>query len=907
MERRAGGVPFAPRARRPISAGLAGRFDAVAEGRVAGDAAGEGGGAGRFDGADQRRIGARRGAQAETRHDDERHAEAEAEDEPEDRIEPGNAQRPEPLVVALQQEAEGHQDDGGDDDRRREPGSLLRNPEDRRERGSEGYASDPADANGDDDREEAQHSPQRSARSPHEREERHERDAREIDEVGESGRRELHACVARMLGIASTSVHVARRAIAACASLLLFASSLGAQESPGATSVLATLRFDNAAETRPVGLVVSTAVPFAPGRVRDVATIGLDAPGEVEALERHGDGSLRWVRVRCIPSWKGLRATFVELRDDGARPRLPDGEFGVPPPIRLVLEDLDGIEREGRPGDWTVVEESTLRSVWRADGAHVATPGTGGPDVVPRLLQFTVFLERFRGAAFSRATVVLRNDPLGRPTGALRVRSYRLELEDPTWRAGLAWAKKNGSTEERVLGGGDRLWLLPRGTKDLWLGDGQTKAWRCVFEPSGDAALLRALVHTIEHPFLPGLVPAEIIASRAWGDLGDMVLGPPPATAAQLASAEAHRAFTTREYGWSGPWGDVRDTHQTGSPRNGLSSDGVLRSLQTGLGTWFDLTWERATQQALRPLLRDFRAADHPGALLFEGMPHPKWPDRLGREQGPDPRLARFRDGTSGGWRTETHGWNGFDEEHFTVDDLYAVHLLTGDPWVRFELQAIGQALLTYRFAKEDVPAASARADGWVLRGLVQLHRALGDPAYLEAAARLVRGLEATRGKGPMRWLHELPPDPRQLVNHPFEMVWQVAIAVNGLAAYHEATGDALAKRILLDAADFLVHHGWDAEQGAFRRSVATDGSGLSMPETGPGGTQSWIASALVAAHRLDPKPEYAILAEGIHRPVAGANATFERGGLQWTWWQSFLRWKYDRERASAPRRSDAR
>jgi hypothetical protein len=654
--------------------------------------------------------------------------------------------------------------------------------------------------------------------------------------------------------------------------------------------VIYSLRLDHAGDARPAGATLVTAVPFAPGVVADLNDVGFDVPGEAEVVERHGDGSVRWARFYFSPNWRALKGVTVTLKRGGIRPPLPKVDWIEPPAFDLVITDPDGIERRAAVGQWTVVEDRGLRQVLRADGAHARYREREATADV--FYQYSVFVERFPGAKFFFVTVVLRNDPQSDAPGPARFQSYRIESHDPKVQIAAAWSRENGCTS--VDGGS--LWLLPKGSKDLWLGDGQTKMWRLVVDGSGDAARLRSLVRLRESPILPGLFPKEIAMTRAFGDLGDMVLGPPPASAAKLALEFADTTKRTREFGWNGPWGDVRDTHQTGSPRNGLSSDGVLRSLQTGHREWFDATWQKISQHALRPILRGVRAADHPDSLLFEGMPHPKFRDRIGREKDYLPRFSSFREGTSGGYRQETHGWNGFDHEHFTVDDLYYCYLLTGDPWIRFELDGIGQALLTYEFAKKPETTKSSRGDGWVLRGLCQLYKSLGDAAYLAAAKNLVAGMEACRGKGAMKWLHENDPDPRQLSNHPFEMPWQVAIAVDGLALYHDLTRDPAASRMIEDLADFLVKDGWNAADGVFRKSVATDGSGAFVNETERAGTQSWIASALVVAHRLHKKPEYMILADGLYREVRATNATFEHGGIQWTWWQSYLRDAYDRD-----------
>ncbi|MFN0208049.1 MAG: hypothetical protein ACKVS6_17220 [Planctomycetota bacterium] len=678
--------------------------------------------------------------------------------------------------------------------------------------------------------------------------------------------------------------------------LAAFCGARVSAQSAAPPEILHTLRLDHRGEARPAGYTITTAVPFAPGAVFDIKDIGFDVPGEIEALERHGDGSIRWARFQCQPNWRALKGISVNITRGGARPALPAPVWNEPPKLTLILTDPAGVERSATVDHYQMVESRALRQVLRADGVHKTDKVTDPAESA--LYSYTVFLERFSDAPFFFVTLLLRNDSQSNPHGAVRFDSYRMECNDPKAEIGAAWMDENGCILQKdglKPDAGTVLWLLPKNMNNLWLGDGQTKMWRLVVDTSGDAARFRSLIKIRERPILPGIQPSDMIKTRTWGDHGDMVLGPPPTAAAKLALEHADQARRTREFGWNGAWGDVKDTHQTGSPRNGLSSDGVLRTLQTGHREWFDATYQKVSQQALRPILRDIKASEHPECLLFEGVPHPKFKDRIGRETNYSSRFAKFREGTSGTYRKETHGWNGFDHEHFTVDDLYACYLLTGDPWIQFELSGIGQAILTYEFGKKPATTHSSRGDGWVLRAFCQLYKSLGDKIYLDAAKNLVLGMDAARGKGNIKWLHENEPDPRQLTNHPFEMPWQTAIAINGLAAYYELSKDELAKTIALDAADFLVKDAWSKDEGVFKRAIATDGSGAFINETERAGTQSWIASALIAAYRLKPKAEYIILADSLYREVKLSNATFERGGLQWTWWQSYLRHTYDK------------
>lgn len=665
------------------------------------------------------------------------------------------------------------------------------------------------------------------------------------------------------------------------------------------------IRLDHTAETAPRGVTLVTAIPFAQGEVLNINEIGADMPVTLEPVERHRDGSVKWARAEIRPEWKTTKGVTLHLDRSGVRPPPPEAAFPPPPTLQLTLTDAAGVIRRATVGPFTTISDSRLRRVLRADGYHLLDPNAPLPQAAvdaggapPRLLQYTCYIQQFPGEAFSFVTVVLRNDPPSSPPGAVRFGSYQMECSDAGARIAVAFARENDIPQDPRTTGERAVMLLPTGIRDPWLGDGQTKMWRCVVDGSGDTRRLVSLLKLLENPVLPGITPAAFIATRAFGLRGDVVLGPPPSSSLKLATADADRARSKFEYGWAGPWGDYKDTHQTGSPRNGLASEGVLRTIQTGHREWFDIAWRKTSQHALRPMIRSIDAREHPDLLLFEGMPHPKWKDRLGRGEPADPRLGPLKQDLSGTYRRETHGWNGFDHEHFTIDDLESVYLLTGDPWLRSELAAIGEALLTYDFAKKPVTTKSSRGDGWVLRGLCQLYQRLGDGRFLDAARSLVAGMESERGKGNLKYLHESSPDPRQLANHPFEMPWQVAIAILGLADYYEISADTLAKTILVDLADFLCNDAWTPARGGFKRAIATDGSGEFIDEKDPAGTQSWIAPALVAAYRIEPRPEYMILADGLYRHVKSSNATFERGGIQWTWWQGYLRHTYDGGRA---------
>ena len=372
---------------------------------------------------------------------------------------------------------------------------------------------------------------------------------------------------------------------------------------------------------------------------------------------------------------------------------------------------------------------------------------------------------------------------------------------------------------------------------------------------------------------------AEVAASGAWGDAGHLYV-PGPST--QWSRAKPPAGAPT---GWA-DWGEARafNTHQSGSPRNQLSV--FLEALQSGRNDLFRWAQSRAWHAMdLRPYHIDgFLASEHPDANLYEGIPHGNEPPerRLGRSEIPG-RFPEYKQGLP----EKGHGYNGFDPEHMTLDDIYECYLLTGS-WPALDaLRSAGEAMLTW---KEVIPSGeihSARSFGWTLRALVQVHRATGEARYLDAARRLVARADSERGKGPVKYLQRMKPDGRHLADQESDAPFMVAVALHGLSAYWLETADPIVPPMAADLSDFCM--------GAFRGTGFVADLPLDKPYTGgvadsPLGVSSWIPGALAAAAFITGDHSAVDRTRGYYAQLHGhSKEPVSFGGKDWHWWQAWL------------------
>ena len=395
-------------------------------------------------------------------------------------------------------------------------------------------------------------------------------------------------------------------------------------------------------------------------------------PASFCELGRHGDGRTGFLLAEFLdPGTPELVLREYFEGEAGAPAGRPtpgaagEGELGPPPGLEARLVGAQGTRievaleprtRTLRPGG-VVVDE--LAAVFRDD--------TGGP-----LLQVEAFVTRWPFAPeLALAEVVLRNDFLDDAHGPVRFADLVLAAGGREWpRMAVAWERAG---ESRVLpprdtGGVAEARLFGRAEREgLWLGDRQGKAWRVLLGRRGMGyGEWKRAVAWLEQPTILVPEPAEAAATSWYGPITGMPWAFRPAE--PYSTRHLDRLRWSWEEGWSGSRGDWKFSNSTGSARVAPLQEATLRLVQSGDRRFFDWLLETAYAQALRPLFRDFRAADHPGVWLWDGRPRQRGDsDLLGRD-APRELPEEWRVERDFEWLEEWHGWNGFDYEHLTVE-----------------------------------------------------------------------------------------------------------------------------------------------------------------------------------------------------------------------------------------------
>jgi len=271
----------------------------------------------------------------------------------------------------------------------------------------------------------------------------------------------------------------------------------------------------------------------------------------------------------------------------------------------------------------------------------------------------------------------------------------------------------------------------------------------------------------------------------------------------------------------------------------------------------------------------------------------PHWNEKPEKRLGRSEMASRFPEYKEG-LPEKGHGYNGFDPEHMTLDDVYECYLLTGS-WPALDaLRSAGEAMLTWWEVKEGGRSFSSRSFGWTLRALVQVYRATGDPRYLDAARRMVHREDATRGKGDVKWFIKQKPDARHIADKEWDAPWMVSVALRGLGAYWHETADPIVPPMARDLTEFCLSAYHDR---VFMADVPVDGSPIPIEDQEALGVSLWVPGGIAAAAAITGNHApvdrvlgaYALLLAHPDKPLA-------LGQQGWPWWQPYrasLRQRY--------------
>ena len=422
-----------------------------------------------------------------------------------------------------------------------------------------------------------------------------------------------------------------------------------------------------------------------------------------------------------------------------------------------------------------------------------------------------------------------------------------------------------------------------------WIDDAQRKAHRFALLFHRTEIDAQAEARRYAHPLRPHVTLDYLKSTRAWGDQGD--IRDASATYDQMEaegdeelkvmydSFDQHGNFSWVHFGepiWS------QNTHQAGSWRNRLTW--FDRYLTSGAHAWFELAEIFALHSMnLRTYHIDgFKADDHPGAHLLEGVPHYTGWDDLGRNSIPS-AYDPYKVGIPAGG----HGWNGFDPEHMTADDLYEYYLMTGSFNALDAMRHMGEAMLTWHGLAPDAPIISARGVGWPLRALMKIYAVTGDQRILGKATDVVDNIEQSYGQtaSPVTGItyhyvaRNIYAHDKHAMTEDFELPWQVATTLYGLMLYARDTGDDTLTPMVDDIADYLVTY--CIQDGVFVDALACDNHLDFNPKDDNTGVNLWLSSALAIVYRSTGDPSHYQWSKALfdqNRPTSSPRTTSTTG-----------------------------
>ncbi|MBI4878845.1 MAG: hypothetical protein HY812_04175 [Planctomycetes bacterium] len=433
-----------------------------------------------------------------------------------------------------------------------------------------------------------------------------------------------------------------------------------------------------------------------------------------------------------------------------------------------------------------------------------------------------------------------------------------------------------------------------------WLDDGQQKTTDLLLAAHGaDLPDQDAVVNMFKQPLHPYPEPEWTRLSKAWGDHGD--LDKPAASDAQMISYDAgqlnqvySQAFGHGSYafGWSefGEMTWAKSTHTTGSPRNKLTY--FDRFAITGSYPAFRINELFALHSRdVRPYhILGFSKEKHPQATLWEGLPVWSYSvDKLGRDQ-----LDAALDPHRAGIPTGGHGWNSFDFEHMTVDDVYEYYLMTGDRVSLDSLQEIGECMRTWLIYDPAKAPGSTRGVGWGMRSLIKIYQVTGDERYMGSADLLLTSVANTYGQdaSPVtglvyHYVTAYPPHANHIPDDEYDLPWQLAVAVYGMFLHHRETGSALSREVALDVADYIVDYAWNGV--AMNEALAVDDHNYVNYKGDNTGVNIWIPSALALAYRQHARAEFLWTAQYMFNSIPGLTDPVTYNGYStYHWWHSY-------------------
>lgn len=510
---------------------------------------------------------------------------------------------------------------------------------------------------------------------------------------------------------------------------------------------------------------VSASIPFPKGAVNNLNRLGI--AGEEVAwlpLQHWADGSVRIGQVQLTTTVEAdtTRTFRVEVGQTGNA-----GAFSEHPWVtqgwssaRLgarVRDTFGHLYEAEVSGDGELLQSTALKRVRRWRLYHETTTSGGiGRD----FLTSTFYVTDFRDTPYVIVDWVFSNDYLGAddPAGSTDPNLYPLgpvDVDDVALlTAGFAQVTPFKATWHDIQAGvvqGDGRTAHVVMEND-WLGDGQGRRYRFMtrFEDSGANPVERQDWADAFEAFAEGGPAPTLGALRAFQQCKGLGLlgGPvdPPPDAVSRADSEYNSWLSGDHFGTWGSFGDNKNSHATGTPRNSGLREEVAHAAQSRDLRLLMALEQKAWAQAQRPYhLYGLEVGAEDPVQLWDGIPIPlnnRWardfaPESFGRRalQNSDPWSGYRTLMTDNG---EPHDWTPYDISHWTIDLYFDYWTLTGDEWAKEEMRQLGESLrgvMHYHGYTTD-KVMFIRAEGWTMQAAVQSYLATGDERFKTKAVR---------------------------------------------------------------------------------------------------------------------------------------------------------------------------
>ncbi|MCA8968787.1 MAG: hypothetical protein KDC95_03360 [Planctomycetes bacterium] len=581
--------------------------------------------------------------------------------------------------------------------------------------------------------------------------------------------------------------------------------------------------------------VAQAAVPFGPSQVVDIQSVGIvghDTSWRV--LQRWPDGSVKVGLAQFFDTFEAGKKQTYRVSSSG---KGEGGSFELHPwtaarksgfaLIPKVIDD-DGVPYYGLiSGPGEVLSETKRIRTRRWRTYLYNTNASLG--IKRDFLAARFYITDYRDMPFMTIKLVIGNDYQGAdnptsndknlyPLGAVSFSKLEVHALGGVMKL-RHQSRHQVANPTYATHTGAEVWTL---LENVHMDDGATKMWdfEVLLEDPAASAAERNKWRTV------------------WAERADRTLRP-LATFDTWQSTDAlglcggpsgrpDQAFAWSEKEWAdwkgrshfGPfesWGDPKNTHTTGTPRNQPVTAQLGHAIQAENPHMLEVLEGMVTQQACRqyhvwglevPQDRDIYMWFGLGFNLRDTQTYTK--DHLGRydfhaEAGKNDPYKNWRRNVPGIY-SRGYGWNAFDPEHASVDLLFDHYTVTGDHWTLDEIEMLGQytrGVWRFKDYYSCVPISS-RAEGWVLQLLVAAYVATGNEDYKADVIRRVTEItDVHRHKEhPSKaiFYEKNYPSTHYPGDNSFFAPWQHAAVAIGFTSAYRFCGSTLALEIAEDA-----------------------------------------------------------------------------------------------------------